>query len=247
MTTVDHLEQMGIAMMKAWARVKKERKRRWSEWMIIGEGMVEGRNWAIRQAGSNGPEGKGYNLAFAEWLTRYKVDDMDKSDRAKLLQLMEERPAVEAWRADLPDEERLNLNNPTSVWRKWNATTRVKKPKSPDAALSAGESRRARGLIEQLQARVEELEQELKIKAEQPAPPAAVKAARNGHQKDHVSAAKRAMQAARELDDSLRDGVDDDHASDILDKGGRAIDMLREMGKLLDPATWEKWRSRGLA
>jgi hypothetical protein len=26
-----------------------------------------------------------------------RVDDMDKSDRAKLLQLMQERPAVEDW------------------------------------------------------------------------------------------------------------------------------------------------------
>jgi hypothetical protein len=37
---------------------------------------------------------------------------MDKSDRAKLLQLMEERPAVEEWRAGLPEYERRSLNHP---------------------------------------------------------------------------------------------------------------------------------------
>jgi len=40
----------------------------------------------------------GYVTAFGEWLKRYRVDDMGKSDRAKLLQLTEERPAVEEWR-----------------------------------------------------------------------------------------------------------------------------------------------------
>jgi hypothetical protein len=86
--------------------------------MTIGEGLLEGRRWAMQQAGTNRPEGKGYVVAYAEWLKRYRVDDMDKSDRAKLLQLMEERPAVEEWRATLTDYERRNLNNPTIAWRK---------------------------------------------------------------------------------------------------------------------------------
>jgi hypothetical protein len=58
--------------------------------------------------------GRGCVTAFSEWLRRYKVDDMDKSDRAKLLQLMEERLAVEEWRATLTDhwsEPRASSNN----------------------------------------------------------------------------------------------------------------------------------------
>src|SRR5262245_30822356 len=114
----------------------------------------------MQMAGANRPEGKGYVIAFAEWLKRYRVDDMDKSDRAKLLQLMEERPAVEEWRATLTDYERRNLNNPVIVWRKWTAATRVKKPK-PRAAVPATELGRARVIIEQQQARITELEEEL--------------------------------------------------------------------------------------
>jgi hypothetical protein len=135
----DNLDRIGKAMMAAWGRVKKAQTRMWGEWMTIGEGLLEGRNWAMRQAGVNKPEGKGYVMAYAEWLKRYRVDDMDKSDRAKLLQIMEERPGVEEWRATLTDWERRNLNNPVVVWRKWTAATRVKK----------------------LQARVSELEEEL--------------------------------------------------------------------------------------
>jgi hypothetical protein len=90
--------------------------RMWGDWMTIGDDLLEG-----RVAGTNKPEGRGYVTAYAEWLKRFKVEDMDKSDRAKLLQLMEERPAVEEWRATLTDYERRNLNNPIVVWRKWTA------------------------------------------------------------------------------------------------------------------------------
>jgi hypothetical protein len=86
---------------------------------------------------------------------------MDKSDRAKLLQLMEERPAVEEWRMGLTDWERRNLNNPVIVWRKWTAATRVRKPKPRTAGVSGAEHGRAKAIIEELQGRNAELEQEL--------------------------------------------------------------------------------------
>src|SRR5262245_6920368 len=76
------LERIGHAMMLAWSRVKKAETRMWGEWMTIGEGLMEGRRWAMQVAGTNRPEGKGYVTAYAEWLKRFKVDDMDKSDRA---------------------------------------------------------------------------------------------------------------------------------------------------------------------
>jgi hypothetical protein len=167
----ENLDRIGRAMMAAWGRLKKAQGRTWSEWMIIGDGLLEGRHWAMKVAGTNKPEGKGYVTAYAEWLKRYKVDDMDRSDRAKLLQLMEERPAVEEWRATLSDHERRNLNNPVIIWRKWTAATRVKKPRSRTAGVSATEHGRAQATVEQLQARVEELEQELtSVKADAPAP-----------------------------------------------------------------------------
>jgi hypothetical protein len=161
MSEGEKLDQIGHAMMLAWGRIKKSQARMWGDWMTIGEGLLEGRRWAMQQAGTNKPEGKGYVMAFAEWLKRYKVDDMDKSDRAKLLQLMEERPGVEEWRATLTDYERRNLNNPTIAWRKWTAATRVKKPKPRSAGVSAAEYSRARAMVEQLQGRVTELEEEL--------------------------------------------------------------------------------------
>jgi hypothetical protein len=133
----------------------------WGEWMTVGEGLLEGRRWAMQVSGVNRPEGRGFVTAYSEWLKRYRVDDMDKSDRAKLLQLMEERPAVEEWRATLTDHERRNLNNPVIVWRKWTAATRVKKPKPRTAGYSASEMGRARATVQEQDERIRELEEEL--------------------------------------------------------------------------------------
>src|SRR5215475_589310 len=149
------IEEIGKAAMLAWSRIKKTHTKLWGEWMVIGEGLIEGRRWAMQQAGTDAPEGKGYVVAFGEYLKRYKLDDMDKSDRAKLLQLMEERPAVEEWRQNLPTNQRRDLNNPTLVYRKWQSDTKVKKPRSK----GKGDAR-ARAMVEQQQARIEELEQE---------------------------------------------------------------------------------------
>ena len=166
MSELDNLDQIGHAMMLAWGRIKKAQARMWGDWMAIGEGLMEGRRWAMRQAGVNKPEGKGYVIAYAEWLKRYKVDDMDKSDRAKILQLMEERPAVEEWRASLTDHERRNLNNPVIAWRRWTAATRVRKPRA--LAATAG---RSVAMIEQQAARIAELEEELATQTPSYAPP----------------------------------------------------------------------------
>jgi chromosome segregation ATPase len=65
------------------------------------------------------------------------------------------------------DYERRTLNNPTIAWRKWTAATRVKKPKSRTAGVSASEHGRARATIEQLQGRVTELEEELAARDEE--------------------------------------------------------------------------------
>jgi len=149
-------DEIGKAMQAAWARVKKSEARLWSEWMTIGEGLMEGRVFAMQVAGVNTPQGRGYVTAYAEWLHKYRVDDMDKSVRAKLLNIMEERPAIEEWRATLAINDRRRLNNPDVVWRKWQAATKVKKPKK-----RTGEAGRATAHLEEANERISELEQEL--------------------------------------------------------------------------------------
>ena len=117
-------------MTLAWQRLKKDKS--WGDWIKVGEGFLVGRDWAMQQAGTNRPEGKGYNLCFGEWTKRNKVDDMDKDDRSRLFQMMDNLPQIEDWRMNrLTISERLKLNHPATVWRKWKAFIEADKEKKP--------------------------------------------------------------------------------------------------------------------
>lgn len=123
---------------EAWRRLKKDRN--WGDWIKVGEGLRLWRDEAMRAAGTNRPEGKGYNQAFGDRLTKYKLDDMDKGDRSRLFAVMDNLPAIEAWRQGLPLKDRLKLNHPSTVLRNWRAFQAKNDPdadtgKADEAAL----------------------------------------------------------------------------------------------------------------
>ena len=139
--------QLAHNAMLSWGRIKRAQSRTWAEWMTIGEGLLAGRTWAMQKAGTNEPHGKGYALSFNEWLRDWKLNDLNRTDRAKLLQLMEELPEVEEWRASLTEHERRNLNNPTSIWRKWKAFGRRKRSRPGPSATVRENERLQKGVI----------------------------------------------------------------------------------------------------
>jgi hypothetical protein len=104
---------------EAWKRLKKDKN--WNDWLKVGEAHTIGRDWAQRIAGTNRPWGKAYNAAFGEWLQKYKFDDMDKGDRSRLFAVMDNLGQIEEWRMTLTLTERLKLNHPNAVLRKWKA------------------------------------------------------------------------------------------------------------------------------
>src|SRR5262249_10965871 len=59
------------------------------------------------------------NMAFGDWLVRHELDDMDKGDRSRLFAVMKNLPEIEGWRQRLPLGERLKLNHPNTIWRRW--------------------------------------------------------------------------------------------------------------------------------
>lgn len=117
----------------AWARLKKGKS--WTDWLQVGEALQVGREWAMNQASTNQPEGKAYNVAFGEWLAKYKLDDMDKGDRSRLFAVMDNLPAIDEWRLTLTLTERLKLNHPQAVLRKWKSFVEPEKPKSDKPTL----------------------------------------------------------------------------------------------------------------
>jgi hypothetical protein len=111
------LDEIGRRGTKAWNDLKKSKD--WGHWMIVGESLQAGRNEAMRAAGTNRPEGRGYNELFSQWIDRYKLAEIPKDVRAHLLQLMEHRSEIEEYRLSLPLGERLRMNHPTVVLRNW--------------------------------------------------------------------------------------------------------------------------------
>lgn len=150
----------------AWQRLKREKS--WVDWVKVGEALIVGRDWAMHQAGTNQPAGKGYNFAFGEWMQKYKLDDMDKGDRSRLFTVMDNLPQIEQWRHTLTLTERLRLNHPNAVLRKWQKfmepEDKEEKPKKPtlrDSVADLSEDNAAKDArIAELEARVAELEEE---------------------------------------------------------------------------------------
>jgi hypothetical protein len=150
---------------EAWRRLKKEKS--WRDWIAVGEALTAGRDWAMNQALTNQPIGKAYNMAFGEWLQRYKLDDMDKGDRSRLFTVMDNLGMIEEWRRTLTQTQRLALNHPNAVLRKWQKAIEPEpegepKPTLRDSVANLSEDNHAKdGEIAQLKARIVELEEEL--------------------------------------------------------------------------------------
>jgi len=106
---------------EAWSRLKKHMS--WSDWTSVGRAHLKGRQAAMREACTNEPTGRRYNQIFGEWLTRHGFDDIDKGDRSRLFEVMEHLDEIETWLATLPTSNRLRLNHPATVLRKWHAKT----------------------------------------------------------------------------------------------------------------------------
>ena len=122
----DERERVAQQGTLAWKRLKREKN--WHDWLKVGDAMLVGREWAMRQAETNQPQGRGYNTAFGEWLTRYKMDDMDKGTRSRLFEVIDNMTLIEEWRRTLTLTERLALNHPTAILRRWKAAVRPEPP-----------------------------------------------------------------------------------------------------------------------
>jgi len=165
-TECNRIEQEARA---AWKRLKKGKS--WHDWIIVGEGLVLWRQEAMHEAGVNRPEGKGYNMAFGNKLVENKLDDMDKGDRARLFDCMDNLASIEEWRQRLTLPQRMMVNHPSTVWRRWKKAMAVPASAEPGAepkptlrdsvANLSEENAELKRQLEQAKARIAELEEEL--------------------------------------------------------------------------------------
>jgi hypothetical protein len=109
-----------------------ERKRRdFDDWMLIAEALQVGRTEVMGSVHTNQSNGKRYERAMAEWLVRHSFHVVDKATRKRLLECLQNRKEIEAWRASLTEPERFRFNHPDTVLRRWKAKTVVPDPNAP--------------------------------------------------------------------------------------------------------------------
>jgi len=107
----------------AWHRLRHDQT--WDDWKELGAAHVIGRAGAMHEAGVNRPLGRRYNAAFAAWLKKLGFENLDKADRARLFIVMDHLQEIETWRTTLTPTERLRLNHPSAVLRKWNSANAI--------------------------------------------------------------------------------------------------------------------------
>jgi hypothetical protein len=113
---------------EAWQRLRSHST--WHDWTKVGAALVIGRAEAMRDGHVNKPRGRGYNAAINAFLKKFGFDGLDSGDRSRLFDVMDHRPEIETWLGELPEPERLRLNHPNTVWRKWKASKAAPKPDS---------------------------------------------------------------------------------------------------------------------
>jgi hypothetical protein len=120
------------AGQEAWCRLRSNAT--WDDWKQVGKAHVIGRHKAMIEAGVNQPIGRRYNEAFGTWQREFGFENLDKGDRARLFEVMGHLAKIETWLATLTTSERLRLNHPATVLRKWKGLTVVLDPNATPKA-----------------------------------------------------------------------------------------------------------------
>jgi hypothetical protein len=108
---------------EAWHRLGRDHT--WENWSHVGAALLIGRSGAMREAGVNRPVGRRYNVLFAAWLNKFGFENLDKADRSRLFAVMDHLHEIETWRATLTPTQRLRLNHPSAVFRKWKSANAI--------------------------------------------------------------------------------------------------------------------------
>ena len=104
----------------AWRAIGRAES--FDSWRAIGEALLVGKRRAQRIADeADGWRERNYIYEFGRWMREHGFD-MPKSVRSTAVELAENLPAIEAWRATLPERQRKRLIHPLSNVRRWRAT-----------------------------------------------------------------------------------------------------------------------------
>lgn len=146
----DQLNSVVTAGQEAWKALQKDES--WEKWVTVGKAIDAGKRQTMLELRTNSPKGKVWSTVFGSWLAGTGFDKIDKSARSRLQNCIDQLPAVEKWRRTLTISERLQLNHPTTVLRKFLAATATPKKKDDQATDDKPKAKRATAVeVERLQ------------------------------------------------------------------------------------------------
>ena len=139
----------------AWDAIARAERETFESWIAVSRALaVVGKPHALRVSNAEAPNGAHYTAALTDWLTKnFGGRPMPKATRYWCCRLHENLPAIEKWRATLPESWRAKLINPLSVCRGWLRATQPKS-RCPDDPVKAAEAawQRFRSCLERLPA-----------------------------------------------------------------------------------------------
>jgi hypothetical protein len=106
----------------AWESLKRVES--WDQWRTIGFAIEAGRKDIMKSLNINDPHSNAKKLKdeIGIWLKATGFNEIDKTVRSRLRSCIEHLTQIEEWRKTLDANERVALNHPNSIWRKYEAT-----------------------------------------------------------------------------------------------------------------------------
>jgi hypothetical protein len=114
---------------EAWKSLRSDET--WEKWVAIGRAIEAGKTAIMRLLHTNQPKGKAWSQTFGAWLAENDFDQIDKGVRSRLQDCLDILPEIEAWRQTLGLTQRLQLNHPNAVLRRFQASHTVATKEGP--------------------------------------------------------------------------------------------------------------------
>jgi hypothetical protein len=111
------------------ALVRLEQNQTWADYVAVIVALAVGREVCRQAIGQ--VKGRHFNEAMGRWLRCYGFDRIHKADRSRMLRCADHLPDINAWRAELPLHEQLELNHPRVVFRRWTRSLQEGASKPP--------------------------------------------------------------------------------------------------------------------
>ena len=95
-------------------------------WLTVIDAYAAGRNLAMVRSGSNRPIGRGYGIAFNQWVARtgFDMKKIDEQTRTAMGKIIDDRTGFDEWLKTLTPSQRQMWNHPRTLLRHFEQSRR---------------------------------------------------------------------------------------------------------------------------